>query len=224
MLAVIAPELQTELRTARYQAAYLQRDVLTSALPVVIEGSTRHVTVLVRPARGDLELGVDHFLIVFDESSETVTAERASAAVPTSESDAMLQLGKELAALRGQLRLTLELHDAQAGDLTASNEEQQESNLFRIMQEALNNVRKHARARSVDVRLRQRDGTLLLTIADDGAGFDASAERTGTSGGLIGMQERALLVNGTVDIESTMEGTRVLITPPAVLMRSEGAP
>jgi signal transduction histidine kinase len=78
---------------------------------------------------------------------------------------------------------------------------------FRVVQEALTNVIRHAHARSVQVELRQGDAGLLLLIRDDGVGFDVAAalERAthGASLGLLGLQERVLLIGGQVTIEST---------------------
>lgn len=97
-----------------------------------------------------------------------------------------------------------------------------EANLFRIAQEALNNVHKHAQATSVGVLLTLRDGVLVLSIEDDGRGFDADAARPGTAIGLLGMNERAFLLNGTVEIESLAGGgTTVIVTVPAKTSRSE---
>jgi PAS domain S-box-containing protein len=77
---------------------------------------------------------------------------------------------------------------------------------FRIAQEALTNVVRHARARHVSIELQARDRELHLLIHDDGVGFDAFAAREGAahsaSLGLLGMQERALLVGGQLEIES----------------------
>jgi signal transduction histidine kinase/DNA-binding response OmpR family regulator len=81
-----------------------------------------------------------------------------------------------------------------------------ETTCYRIAQETLTNIVRHASARQVVVELRQSDGELRLTIRDDGAGFDVRAARAraarGASLGLLGMQERALLVGGEVTIES----------------------
>lgn len=97
-----------------------------------------------------------------------------------------------------------------------------ETNLFRIAQEALNNVHKHARATSVEVRLRRREGDLVLTVEDNGRGFDPGADKAGTGIGLLGMRERAFLLNGRVEVESKAgEGTTVIVTVPGVLVRSE---
>ena len=74
---------------------------------------------------------------------------------------------------------------------------QAETNLYRILQEALNNVHKHARAKSVEVVLDKRDDLIIFIIADDGDGFDPEdKKRRGKGMGLTGMRERAALLGG----------------------------
>jgi signal transduction histidine kinase len=73
--------------------------------------------------------------------------------------------------------------------------------LYRIMQEGLRNVARHAQASRVEVRLRCFDGGLQLSIRDDGVGFD-TARRAGGSLGLASMQQRATLVGGKMHIDS----------------------
>jgi PAS domain S-box-containing protein len=90
---------------------------------------------------------------------------------------------------------------------------------FRVAQEALTNVARHARARRVWVRLRSRDGALRLVVCDDGAGFDPEATlRRGVRGegiGLLGMRERAALLGGRIEIRSAPgRGTVVRLTLP----------
>ena len=80
-----------------------------------------------------------------------------------------------------------------------------EATLYRIAQEALNNVARHAHAQSIGVVLERRGRTLSLVIEDDGVGFDASAISS-TMIGLIGMRERAAVVGGSLDIEPTPGG------------------
>jgi signal transduction histidine kinase len=75
-----------------------------------------------------------------------------------------------------------------------------ETACFRIVQEALSNVARHARARHVEVMLTAQDVTLEVTVRDDGVGFDVERGRTGM--GLVGMGERAELAGGRLDIES----------------------
>src|SRR5256714_2895385 len=82
-----------------------------------------------------------------------------------------------------------------------------ETTCFRIAQEALTNVVRHAQARLVEVELSEANGALLLTVRDDGQGFDVAAARRhaaqGGSQGLLSMQERATLADGDLDIDST---------------------
>jgi PAS domain S-box-containing protein len=89
--------------------------------------------------------------------------------------------------------------------------------LFRVAQEALHNITKHAHARRVDVRLISADGHVVLEIADDGVGFDTRQTFPGHLG-LKSMPERVQRAGGTFELESTPgEGTRVraLMRTPA---------
>jgi signal transduction histidine kinase len=87
--------------------------------------------------------------------------------------------------------------------------------LFRIAQEALRNVTRHARAHTVDVTLRALDGGLQLAVRDDGVGFDPSHKRERISLGLASMRERAGLLGGELDIESAFgHGTTVIAWVP----------
>jgi signal transduction histidine kinase len=97
-----------------------------------------------------------------------------------------------------------------------------EINLYRIVQEALNNIAKHAEANMVSVVLERRDGIVSLIIEDDGSGFDPDTEAIPTGNGngkglgLLGMKERAELVGGTAEIETAPgKGTTVFVRVPA---------
>ena len=97
-----------------------------------------------------------------------------------------------------------------------------ETNLYRIAQEALNNIQKHARAKEVYISLEKFDGQAILTIQDNGVGFregetDEDAIHSTESGGfgLIGMRERAAVVGGRCDVESRPgEGTCITVRVP----------
>lgn len=94
-----------------------------------------------------------------------------------------------------------------------------ETTLYRIMQEALTNVLKHARAQNVSVLLERRRDHVLLIVEDTGKGFDVETvlgvPRGQSSLGVIGMQERTALIGGTLDIESTPgTGTTVFVRIP----------
>ena len=84
---------------------------------------------------------------------------------------------------------------------------------YRVAQEALSNAARHSGARAVSVRLEREDGTVELSVADDGQGFTFDQASRGL--GLAGMRERALLVNGDLQVESRPEiGTRVRLRVP----------
>ena len=83
--------------------------------------------------------------------------------------------------------------------------------LFRILQEALTNVMRHAGAHSVQVYLRVEEGELCLCVIDDGKGFAPEQRKAGQSFGLVGMQERVFMLGGRLQIDSQPgEGTTLL--------------
>jgi signal transduction histidine kinase len=98
--------------------------------------------------------------------------------------------------------------------------------IFRIVQEALNNVMKHGAASSVNIGLAYEASDVRVRIKDDGQGFDVLAKNNQTGGrpslGLVGMQERATLLNGTFFVASMPgQGTLVEVTVPYQQEESE---
>jgi signal transduction histidine kinase len=90
-----------------------------------------------------------------------------------------------------------------------------ESTTYRLVQEGLTNVVKHAGARHVRVRVTDVEDTVEIVLHDDGRGFDADGEIHGF--GLIGMRERVALVHGTLDVETAPgEGTTLRARIPAL--------
>ena len=88
-----------------------------------------------------------------------------------------------------------------------------ESTMYRLLQEALTNVVKHAGASRVTVALVEDDGTVELSVTDDGAGFETDAASEGF--GLIGMRERIALLGGELDFDSRPgAGTTVVARIP----------
>ncbi len=86
---------------------------------------------------------------------------------------------------------------------------------FRIVQESLANVAKHAQAHRVDVRVACEAGYLVMHVRDDGVGFDPHAARKPDSLGLMGVRERAQLLEGSVQIDASPgAGTCVRVTIP----------
>jgi PAS domain S-box-containing protein len=94
------------------------------------------------------------------------------------------------------------------------------SSVYHIFQESLRNVSKHSKAAEVFVTLEFSENVLRLTVRDEGVGLPASRLKAGAGIGIMGMRERANLVNGTVSIESQLgEGTEVTVAVP---LRSAG--
>lgn len=86
--------------------------------------------------------------------------------------------------------------------------------LFRIVQESLTNVARHARAQRVRIRLRRGRSRLRLSVGDDGVGFDATQEPGGHFG-LLGMRERALKIGASLRVRSRPgEGTTIVLDLP----------
>jgi signal transduction histidine kinase len=86
------------------------------------------------------------------------------------------------------------------GDAEFRHAPEIESTVYRIVQEALSNVAKHAAATRADVSVSDRAGDIALVVRDDGRGFDPQQRSSGY--GLLGMRERVALVNGSVELES----------------------
>jgi signal transduction histidine kinase len=100
------------------------------------------------------------------------------------------------------------------GDTAARHVTEIESTTYRLVQEGLTNVVKHADAQQVQVRVTDVDDTVEILVRDDGRGFEGDAETQGF--GLIGMRERVALVHGTLDVESAPgEGTTLRARIPA---------
>lgn len=90
--------------------------------------------------------------------------------------------------------------------------------LFRVAQEALNNIAKHAQARNVLVRVAARGGLLQLQVADDGRGCEPEAALRSGGSGLGGMRERLRLYDGQLELHSAPgEGTRLRAIVPLQL-------
>ncbi|WP_439627728.1 CheR family methyltransferase [Gemmata sp.] len=89
-----------------------------------------------------------------------------------------------------------------------------ETAIYRVVQEALTNVAKHAGASAVGVAVTRSDGSVSVAVEDDGAGFDPDAAPKGRLG-LLGMRERVELVGGTFEVESSPgAGTTVAVRIP----------
>jgi len=137
--------------------------------------------------------------LIFELRPESLATEGAIAA-----------LTKQVAILRTRYKLSV---DAQLGEEPALSLERKQA-LYRIAQEALHNIVKHARARTVLLRLNRQDGKLILEVCDDGKGFDPTGPFPGHLG-LHSIQERAAWLGGTCSIESApAQGTCLRVRIP----------
>jgi two-component system sensor histidine kinase UhpB len=120
---------------------------------------------------------------------------------------ALVTLGSRLAEQSG-IRVIPTL----AGDLPKLAADD-ELVIYRVAQESLTNVVRHARARSAQLSLQAEDGAVVLRVRDDGRGIDAAGLRSGN--GVRGMRERALLVGGELDVvRARPHGTEVRLRLP----------
>jgi two-component system sensor histidine kinase UhpB len=88
-------------------------------------------------------------------------------------------------------------------------------NLYRIVEEALSNVRLHSGAGSVDVKLGSTEGTVVLTVHDDGRGLQRAGADRSPGLGMVGMEERAILLGGKLIVTGDdSQGTVITATVP----------
>lgn len=113
--------------------------------------------------------------------------------------------------------------DLDIDDIAGALSRDSETNLFRICQEALNNVAKHSGATRASLSLHRLDNHVQLTVCDNGNGFDTSAAREGF--GLTGISERVRLLGGSLAVQSAPgEGTTVEVSLPAARLLSTSTP
>ncbi len=94
--------------------------------------------------------------------------------------------------------------------------------IYRIVQEALNNISKYANAKKVSIKLGVEGNEIQLQILDDGVGFDLSQVRTEHTLGLVGMRERARLLGGNFLLQASPgEGTSIAVTLPLISWSQE---
>ena len=124
---------------------------------------------------------------------------------------ALEALAEESSARAGiEVAARIEIGGATEGEETSRDEDRI---IYRLVQEALTNVVKHAQASHVDVTATEAGGEIQISISDDGKGFDLAAETAGR--GLTGMRERIELYGGTIEVTSNPgDGTEISATVP----------
>jgi signal transduction histidine kinase len=87
--------------------------------------------------------------------------------------------------------------------------------LFRIFQESLTNVARHAHAKKVDINLKVEKEKIVLSIKDDGKGFEMEKAKSKRTLGILGMRERSYMMGGTYEVKSKPgKGTKVTVSVP----------
>jgi signal transduction histidine kinase len=165
---------------ARTASALLERAAITPELKASLAEPLEYVLSLAEAGLAEMRA------LIFELRPDSLEREGLVAA-----------LTRQAAALRA--RHNLEVHTDFCEEPILSFEEKEA--LYRIAQEALNNIVKHAQARRVDIRLGVSQGEIELELTDDGVGFDPRAEYAGHMG-LNSMRERAAQIGGILAIES----------------------
>ena len=226
LLGTIAAQIGIALERARLseESARLARaeerarlareihDTLAQGLTAIgldLEGALRHLDDDPQRARQRLERALATARESLEEARRSVLDLRPAPLAGRPLAEALRALGRTFTSETG-----VRVHMAAPGTLPLSP--RAEAELYRIVQEALANVRQHARATRVDIALRPTGRGVALSIRDDGVGFDPPQLPAGRHG-LAGMRERARLLGGRLRLESGAgRGTRLALGGPGV--------
>ncbi len=236
LLLVIASQATTAIQNARlYRHLREERDRLISAQEEIRHELARNLHDGTVQRLASLAMGLEHIKRLLQLKPEEVTAEIDSLhamALKASEEarvllfelrPVILETQGLVPALEAYLRQLPRHEDLvyhlriQGFDRRLRN--QVEGTIFSIIQEAVNNARKHARAQNIWLELGQEGKELAVTVEDDGRGFDLEATERDYDRhshlGLLHMRERAKLIEGQLSILSTLgRGTKVILRVP----------
>jgi two-component system, NarL family, sensor kinase len=177
-----------------------------TAIGLDIEGALKHLGEDSERSRHRLQRALTTTRQSLEEARRSVLDLRAGPPAGRSLADAINALGRSFTSDTG-IPVGVDVTGAGALPLRV------EAELYRVVQEALTNVRKHSQARHVGVQLRSRPDEVQLAIRDDGIGFDPAHKTDGQ--GLIGMRERVDLLSGRVEVKAEPgRGTTVTILVP----------
>lgn len=192
----LARELHDSVSQALYGislGAHTAREALESSEPAQAEASIEYVLALAEAGLAEMHA------LIFELRPESLETEGLVAA-----------LTKQVAVLRARYKLTVEADLGEEPDLSLERKQA----LYRIAQEALHNIVKHAHASTVALRLTRQEGEIILEVRDNGSGFDPAGPFPGHLG-VRSMQERVTKMGGTFTIESTPgQGTHIGVRAP----------
>jgi len=192
----LARELHDSVSQALYGIslwAHTVREALESSEPEQAEAAIEDVLILAEAGLAEMHA------LIFELRPESLETEGLVAA-----------LTKQVEALRARYKLTVEADLVDEPDLSLEKKEA----LYRIAQEALHNIVKHARASNVILRLARQERGVLLEVCDNGKGFDPTGPFPGHLG-VRSMRERVTKIGGTLTIESAPgQGTCIRVRVP----------
>jgi signal transduction histidine kinase len=215
-----------ELETSRAQVAELHRETgaaaererLAAEIHDTLAQGFASILTLIQAATSQAATDPDrtrtHLYLAADTARENLAEARAlvGALAPAALDASSLAeaLRRQAARLSAQSGIAVQVDtDGELGPLSTPAQVV----LLRTAQEAMANVAKHSRARSATVRLARQGPAVLLTVSDDGDGFDPTAQPTGF--GLRGMRARAEQIGGALDIQTGPAGTVLRLEVPA---------
>jgi len=211
-LRALAGRLQTVREEERTRAAREIHDELGQALTAI----KLEFTALLRelPANQEpVRQRSQSILNLLDEGIQSIRR-IATELRPGILDDLGLAAAVEWVAKEFQTRTGTKVH-VSLPNVEIAMDPERDTALFRILQETLTNVARHASATQVDVRLAKEDGTLILEVRDNGKGIRQDQLSGGKSFGVLGMQERAVMLGGEINITGIPgKGTTVSVRIP----------
>ncbi|MEI8306355.1 MAG: GAF domain-containing protein [Chloroflexales bacterium] len=223
---VLAGTLENARLYRRAQAAAVleERNRLARELHDSVSQQLFSMTLTAQAARAQVEKNPQRAAAQLERLQETATAALAEMRALIFQLRPPALRDQGLAAALQQHAQALSRREGLAIALSVVGDDRMarglEQPLFRIVQEALNNVVKHADARTVTVSLEFGSERVLVRVADDGHGFDPQATPSGQGRhlGMISMRERATEIGGTMELRSRIGGgTEVIVAVPRTL-------
>jgi two-component system, NarL family, sensor kinase len=207
-----------------------------TAIGLDIEGALRHIDAEPEGARSRLERALRTTRQSLEEARRSVLDLRAELPGGRSLPDALMALSRDFTSDTG-VPVKVDIHALKPVSLTPADGQNNaiepsmpggsapgtetveialsphvEAELFKVVQEALTNIRKHAHATQVEVKIQRARDRTTLSVQDNGAGFMLGASDDGRHG-LLGMRERVRLLGGRLRIRSRLgRGTRITVT------------
>ncbi len=216
--AMVDLTAQVKLKEAAEQAMMEERRRLARDLHDAVTQSLYSLSLMAEAARRRVQVGDDQateeYIVRLGELAQQSLKEmrllvyelRPSALARAGLAGAIQE---RLDAVERRSGMTARLHIDDVTQLAPATQTQ----LFHIIQEALNNTLKHAAASMVRIRLHVQDGAMQLEIADNGKGFDPAEAAAGGGLGLTGMRERVELLGGHINLDSAPgRGTIIRVT------------